>query len=254
METLIFQLEAPLSSWGEVAVGEYRPSAEYPSQSAVQGLLGAALGLDRDDDAAQASLRSGYRLAVGVLSQGRLLRDYHTAQVPSRTDLKKSPHATRRDELSLPKSDLNTILSSRDYRQDAAALVAVQAVANAPYSLAQLAEALKKPKFVLYLGRKSCPIAVPLHPRVISAETISTAFSDYQQQLADLWQQQLPKHIEPNNLAVQKIAWGDNFGADDLSIMGVKRDLSITRKDQVITRQGWQFADRSEHIALLVKG
>lgn len=254
METLIFQLEAPLSSWGEVAVGEYRPSAEYPSQSAVQGLLGAALGLDRDDDAAQASLRSGYRLAVGVLSQGRLLRDYHTAQVPSRTDLKKRPHATRRDELSLPKSDLNTILSSRDYRQDAAALVAVQAVANAPYSLAQLAEALKKPKFVLYLGRKSCPIAVPLHPRVISAETISTAFSDYQQQLADLWQQQLPKHIEPNNLAVQKIAWGDNFGADDLSIMGVKRDLSITRKDQVITRQGWQFADRSEHIALLVKG
>ena len=253
METLIFQLQAPLSSWGEVAVGEYRPSAEYPSQSAIQGLLGAALGIDRDDDAAQKKLRTGYRLVVGVLSQGRLLRDYHTAQVPSRTDLKKRPHATRRDELSLPKPDLNTILSSRDYRQDAAALVAVQTVANAPYSLAQLAEALKKPKFVLYLGRKSCPVAVPLHPRVLIAATINTAFSDYQQQLADLWQQQLPKHSEPNNLAVQKIVWGDDFGTDDLSVVGVKRDLSITRKDQVITRQGWQFADRSEHIALLVK-
>ncbi len=253
METLIFQLQAPLSSWGEVAVGEYRPSAEYPSQSAIQGLLGAALGIARDDDAAQTAFRTGYRLAVGVLSQGRLLRDYHTAQVPSRTDLKKRPHATRRDELSLPKADLNTILSSRDYRQDAAALVAVQAVANAPYSLAQLTEALKKPKFVLYLGRKSCPVAVPLHPRVLSAETINTAFSDYQQQLTDLWRQQLPKHIEPNNLAVRKMVWGDDFGADDLSVMGVERDLSITRKDQVITRQGWQFADRSEHIALLVK-
>ena len=253
METLIFQLQAPLSSWGEVAVGEYRPSAEYPSQSAVQGLLGAALGIARDDDAAQTALRTGYRLAVGVLSQGRLLRDFHTAQVPSRTDLKKRPHATRRDELSLPKSDLNTILSSRDYRQDAAALVAVQTVANAPYSLAQLAEALKKPKFVLYLGRKSCPVAVPLHPCVINAATINAAFADYQQQLADLWQQQLPKHAEPNNLVVQKIAWGDDFGADDLSVMGVQRDLSITRKDQVITRQGWQFADRNEHIALLVK-
>lgn len=254
METLIFQLQAPLSSWGEVAVGEYRPSAEYPSQSAIQGLLGAALGIARDDDAAQTALRTGYRLAVGVLRQGRLLRDFHTAQVPSRTDLKKRPHATRRDELSLPKSDLNTILSSRDCRQDAAALVAVQTVANAPYSLAQLAEALKKPKFVLYLGRKSCPVAVPLHPRVINAATINAAFADYQKQLADLWQQQLPKHAEPNNLAVQKIAWGDDFGADDLSVVGVKRDLSITRKDQVITRQGWQFADRSEHIALLVKG
>lgn len=254
METLIFQLQAPLSSWGEVAVGEYRPSAEYPSQSAIHGLLGAALGIDRDDDAAQTALRTGYRLAVGVLNQGRLLRDYHTAQVPSRTDLKKRPHATRRDELSLPKKDLNTILSSRDYRQDAAALVAVQTMANAPYSLAQLADALKKPKFVLYLGRKSCPVAVPLHPRVLDAGTINTAFTDYQQQLADLWQQQLPKQAEQQILAVQKIAWGDEFGPDDLSVVGVKRDLSITRKDQVITRQGWQFADRSEHIALLVKG
>jgi len=94
METLVFQLQAPLSSWGEVAVGEYRPSAEYPSQSALQGLLGAALGITRDDNAVQAALRTGYRLAVGVLSQGRLLRDYHTAQVPSCSDLKKCPHAT----------------------------------------------------------------------------------------------------------------------------------------------------------------
>ena len=260
METLIFQLQAPLSSWGEVAVGEYRPSAEYPSQSAIQGLLGAALGIDRDDDAAQTALRTGYRLAVGVLSQGRLLRDYHTAQVPKASVLKNWPNSTRKDELSIPvrevnvkEPNINTILSSRDYRQDAAALVAVQTVADASYSLAQLAEALKKPKFVLYLGRKSCPVAVPLHPRVLSAATINTAFSDYQQQLADLWQQQLPKHTESNNLTVQKIAWGDDFGADDLSVVGVQRDLSITRKDQVITRQGWQFANRSEHIALLVK-
>ncbi|MFZ5503079.1 MAG: type I-E CRISPR-associated protein Cas5/CasD [Pseudomonadota bacterium] len=254
METLIFQLQAPLSSWGEVAVGEYRPSAEYPSQSAIHGLLGAALGVEREDDAAQASLRNGYRLAVGVLSQGRLLRDYHTAQVPSRSDLKKRPHATRRDELSLPKTDLNTILSSRDYRQDAASLVAVQALTNAPYSLQQLADALKKPKFVLYLGRKSCPLDEPLHPCVMNADTINAVFTEYQRHLAELWAQHLPKYSEWKICALRKIAWGDDFGNDDLSVIGVKRDLSISRKDQVITRQGWQFADRSEHIALLVKG
>jgi len=254
METLVFQLYAPLSSWGEAAVGEYRPSAEYPSQSAIHGLLGAALGIDRADDASQAALRTGYRLAVGVLSKGRLLRDYHTAQVPGRADLKKRPHATRRDELSLPKTYLNTILSSRDYRQDAAALVAVQRMANAPHSLAQLAGALKMPKFVLYLGRKSCPLAVPLHPCVLDAETICAAFTDYQRQLADLRQQQLPKHTEPHDLSVHKVAWGDDFGADDLSVVGVERDFSITRKDEVITRQGWQFAGRREHIALLAGG
>lgn len=253
METLIFQLQAPLSSWGEAAVGEYRPSAEYPSQSAIQGLLAAALGIDRDDDVAQTALRTGCRLAVGVLSQGRLLRDYHTAQVPSRADLKKRPHATRRDELSLPKQDLNTILSSRDYRQDAAALVAVQVVASAPYSLMQLAEALKKPKFVLYLGRKSCPIAVPMHPCILNADNINIALSEYLQQLSALWLQTLPYSQALNHLGVQKIAWGDDFGADDLAAVGVQRDLSVIRKDQVITRQGWQFADRREHIAVLVK-
>jgi CRISPR system Cascade subunit CasD len=154
METLIFQLHAPLASWGETAVGEYRPTAEYPSQSAIQGLLGAALGINRDDDATQVALRTSYCMAVGVLSQGRLLRDYHTAQVPSRSDLKKRPKATRRDELSLPKYELNTVLSTRDYRQDSAALIAIQAKAGASYSLIALADALKKPKYVLYLGRK----------------------------------------------------------------------------------------------------
>lgn len=253
METLVFQLHAPLSSWGEVAVGEYRPSAEYPSQSAIHGLLGAALGIDRNDEATQTAVRTGYRLAVGVLSQGRLLRDYHTAQVPGRADLKRRPHATRRDELALPKRDLNTILSSRDYRQDAATLVAVQTMANASYTLMQLAEALKMPKFVLYLGRKSCPVAVPLHPCVLDAETINMAFTDYQRQLAELWQKQLQKHAEPHDLSVQKIAWSDDFDADDLAVVGVKRDLSVTRKDQVITRQGWQFAGRSEYVALLVE-
>lgn len=254
MNTLIFQLRATLSSWGDVAVGEYRPSSEYPSQSAIYGLLGAALGIERDDDEAQATLRDSYRLAVGVLNLGRLLRDYHTAQVPSRSDLKKRPHSTRRDELSLPKTDLNTILSSRDYRQDAAALVAVQDVANTPYSLETLTDALKKPKFVLYLGRKSCPLDEPLHPRVINSDTIKTAFADYLQQLDRLWAEKFPNQSKQNTGAVRKIAWGDNFDNDDLSVIGVKRDLSIIRKDQVITRQGWQFADRSEHIALLDKG
>ena len=62
METLVFQLEAPLSSWGDVAVGEYRPTAEYPGQSAILGLLAAALGIDRLDTEGQSALQQGYRI------------------------------------------------------------------------------------------------------------------------------------------------------------------------------------------------
>lgn len=252
MKTLVFQLEAPLSSWGEVAVGEYRPTAEYPGQSAILGLLAAALGIDRLDTEGQSALQQGYRMAVGVLSPGRLLRDYHTAQVPGRADLKKRPQATRKDEMSVPKNDLNTILSSRDYRQDASSLVAVQALGQSPYTLRQLTEALQKPKFVLYLGRKSCPIAVPLSPLVMDSATVKDAFEDYQGQLWNRWQTQLPKATPPTPSSLQKMAWGDDFGRDDLAILGVSaRHLSVVRKDRVITRQGWQFADRSEHVALL---
>jgi CRISPR system Cascade subunit CasD len=253
MDTLIFQLQAPLSSWGDVAVGEYRPTADYPSQSAIHGLLGAALGIDREDEDAQSALRAGLRIAVGVLDQGRLLRDYHTSQVPSRTDLKKRPHATRRDELRVPKDDLNTILSSRDYRQNAASLVAVQSLVPAPTSLRELAAALAAPRFVLYLGRKSCPPAAPLHPRILDAESVRAAFATYQEQLSALVQQHAPPYASASVAAVQKIVWGDDFGDDDMANVGVPRDFSVNRKDQVISRKGWQFADRREHIALLVK-
>lgn len=253
MKTLIFQLQAPLSSWGDMAVGEHRPSADYPSQSAIHGLLGAALGIDRADDDAQSALRTSVRLAVGGLHQGSLLRDFHTAQVPSRTDMKKRPHATRRDEMRVPKADLNTILSTRDYRQNAAALVALQTYSTTAYLLDELAAALLKPRFVLYLGRKSCPLAAPLYPRVLDAESIRAAFDIYQESLFALCQQHGLAAAGESVMKVRKIVWGDDFDADESAAIGVARDLSVNRKDQVISRVGWQFADRREHIALLAK-
>ncbi|MBN8441943.1 MAG: type I-E CRISPR-associated protein Cas5/CasD [Thauera sp.] len=250
MSILVFQLQAPLASWGDTAVGEYRPSYDYPGISALVGLLGAALGLRREDESAHAALRDHYGYAVGVQSSGKLLRDYHTAQVPSQSSLKKRPHASRRDELAISKHDLNTILSTRDYRQDAACLVAVQASEQSPYSLEALHGGLRKPRFVLYLGRKACPPSAPLHPCIIDAATAESAFEAY---LANLTTE-IGKHcgrsgrplLEPPN-AVVRIAWGHGIHVD------LPPDLTITRKDRPIRRKGWQFSDRIEHIALTRK-
>ena len=174
MQFLVFQLQASLAAWGDVAVGEYRGSRDAPGASALIGLLGAALGAVRDDEAAHAALRDGYLFAVGTVTSGQLLRDYHTAQVPGRAQLKGRPHHTRRDELNLPKHELNTILSTRDYRQNAAWAVAVQAHADAPHILQALAQALREPRFVLYLGRKCCPPAAPLAPTAAMTSVSST--------------------------------------------------------------------------------
>ena len=250
MTFLVFQLQAQLAAWGEPAVGEYRGSADHPSESALLGLIGAARGIHREDDASHAALCTGYGFAVGMQSSGKLLRDYHTAQVPGRVALKGRPHATRSDELTMPRHELHTVLSTRDYRQDGSWLVAVQMFEGAPYTLDELAGALRHPRFVLYLGRKSCPPAAPLFPQVVNASSAYQAFIVYRAQLQerraackDRWNRSPLEESAP----IARIAWGD--GVDS----GVKADLSVTRKDRIIRRKGWQFGDRAEHIAVVTE-
>lgn len=237
MEYLIFQLQAPISAWGDTAVGEYRPTANYPSESALIGLLGAALGIERTEELRHQSLVAELRFAIGVQSTGRLLRDYHTAQVPGRVQLKNRPHRTRRDELSIPKEELNTILSTRDYRQDAACLVAVQTIPEASTQLSELAQAIQQPKFVLCLGRKSCPPSVPLWPQIIEADNALQAMEMYREKLgATSGEKQLP---------LERLVWGVGVEA------GVAHDLQTVRKDRLLSRAHWQFGDRTEFVALL---
>jgi CRISPR system Cascade subunit CasD len=249
MGTLVFQLQAPLSSWGVTAVGEYRGTETHPSQSALQGLLAAALGIRRGQEQELMALEEGYGWAVGVLSSGRLLRDYHTAQVPGRTALKGRPHNTRADELRVPKDDLNTILSTRDYRQGAACLVGIQALAQAPYTLESLAQALKQPRFVLYLGRKSCPPSAPLWPQIFPQNTVREAFNGYlalsEAKVAPV--QGTKRHAPVAPLGrLEKLCWsnGVRSGFDAPT-------LTVQRKDRLLSRRLWQFGDRAEHIRLL---
>src|SRR5690606_19489542 len=175
MQWLIFRLYGPLASWGGVAVGEVRDSDAHPGKSAVLGLVAAALGIRRDEETRLQALNEGYGYAVQVESTGLGITDYHTAQVPSRSTLKGRPHATRKDELAMPRHELNTILSSRSYRCDALYRVALWARPEAAQPLSMLASALRRPAFVPYLGRKSCALALPLEPQLVEAVTLSAA-------------------------------------------------------------------------------
>ncbi|ARU04405.1 type I-E CRISPR-associated protein Cas5/CasD [Comamonas serinivorans] len=248
MAFLVFQLQAPLAAWGEPAVGEARGTAATPSHSAIVGLLGAALGVDRTDEAGHAALRDGYGVAVALLRSGSLLRDYHTAQVPGRAALKGRPQFTRRQEMAVPKQDLNTILSTRDYRQNAACLVALQAMVPTAMPLEALASALRAPRFVLYLGRRACPPAAPLWPQVVEAASAHAAFNQYAQRFEAARQAAAdPKGripLEPLD-GIERLVFDERVQA------GVAADLSTRRKDRLIRRAGWQFGDRTEHVALL---
>lgn len=252
MDILVFRLYGPIASWGEIAVGESRHSANYPGKSAVLGLLGAALGIKRDDEEKQQQLQQGYTLAVELLTAGHLLRDYHTTQVPD--SVGKFTYRTRRDELILGKERLGTILSSREYRTDAMALVAIRALPDAPFTLADIQAALLQPKYHLYLGRKSCPLAAPLSPQLlIDQPNYLAAFKAYQHK------PMLPTSIASDGtLAKRDHDWlgrpndrhyywegqPEDFSdrLDDLN-----RRQTRTRHDQPLSRKRWQFVPRQEH-------
>lgn len=226
---LIFRLYGPMAAWGDIAVGEYRPSFAHPSKSAITGLLAAALGIRRDEEARQKKLAETCSFAVRVDAMGTLLRDYHTTQVPSAK--RGVTHYTRRSELAV--DDLNTILSSRDYRCDSAYTVVVEIRDGAPYTAKELANALMKPAFTLYLGRKSCPLALPLQPQVKSAATLKEVFES-----VNFGSDELPGVKFNSNSMVY---WEEEKAS------GLAQEQIITRRDTPLSRIRWQFAERREH-------
>lgn len=131
---LVLRLAGPMQSWGLDSRFTRRSTSAFPTKSGLVGLLAAAQGRRRSDpieDLAE------LRLALRVDQPGQLLRDFHTAH---------------RGETSLP-------LSHRFYRADAA----FGAFIEGPDDMIEaLAQAIVRPAFPLYLGRRSCPPTLPL--------------------------------------------------------------------------------------------
>lgn len=245
MDFLMFRLYGPLVSWGDIAVGQERPSSAYPSKSALLGLLAASLGIRRERVEMHQAMAAAYGFAVRVDAPGTLLRDYHTTQVPPQR--RNRTYHTRRDELQA--DTLSTILSSREYRCDALYTIAVwhRTALQAPFTLLQLAASLKQPRFTLYLGRKSCPLALPVQATVITVSDLEVAFATICfQDDADVIQPLEEQAVLDRTQRVL-VYWE----ADDTSVdTGNLRPLhTIVRRDYPLHRQRWQFAPRREHQA-----
>ena len=239
---LTFSLYGPMAAWGEVAVGQERPATPQPSRSALLGLLAAALGLQREDPA-QTALAEDYGTAVCVEAGGSSLRDYHTAQVPGSVALKRHPAHTRREEVLAGGGDLNTILSSREYSCDSFCRVAIWPRDGARWPLEELRDALERPVFPLYLGRKSCPLGLPLQASVQRAGDLASAFA--QMPAIDARLAELGKLFEP----VRQYFWDADGEPGDLPPAMVLR-----RRDQPLNRLRWHFEERDVHFARQARG
>lgn len=136
MAVLLLRLAGPLQSWGDSSRFTVRSTRREPTKSGVIGLVASALGRCRGEDVSDlANLEFGVR----VDQPGQLVRDFQT-------------------ERSL---DGRTVmpLSQRYYLADAAFLVAL---GGDGVRLQAAQEAIRRPHWPLYLGRRSCPPDFPL--------------------------------------------------------------------------------------------
>ncbi len=145
MTGFLLHLYGPMQSWADTGFGQLREAGEFPSRAAVLGIVAAAMGIPRADDRLL-SLHEALNVHVATLRPGRVLRDFHTVE-------------TREGK---PRT-----LTSRDYHHDAHFVALVMGDEDL---LVEAEAALRRPVYGTFLGRRSCPPALPLQPEPIEGD------------------------------------------------------------------------------------
>lgn len=151
-EYVLLRLEGPLQSWGDVAVDQRRPTAAFPTKSALTGLLASALGWSYRDGARINSLQDAVEYAVREDRQPQLLRDFQTAFLGREAGGWTHWGYEARGGGAARKG---THLLEKSYLADGSFLVALS-IASGPVTLDELEQALERPAHTLFLGRKAC--------------------------------------------------------------------------------------------------
>lgn len=144
---ITFRLEGPLQSWGERSKWDLRDSGAFPSKSGVTGLISCALGLEREDPEI-CKICDSVEMAVRADRAGSIMTDYHTVMSEKLLNAKGEKRANG-----------NTIVTKRQYLQDASFLVALKGPTKL---IDRIKKALDAPARQIFLGRKSCVPSVPV--------------------------------------------------------------------------------------------
>lgn len=134
MKTILLKLAGPLQSWGTNSHFEYRRTDNYPSKSAIIGMILAAMGIRRGVDENLIIELNKFDFALRIDQEGDILEDYHIVQ-------------NRLKEASF-------YVTKRYYLEDAVFLAALGSENGAV--IAEIEHALKYPHFQPFMGRRSC--------------------------------------------------------------------------------------------------
>ncbi|MET7296257.1 type I-E CRISPR-associated protein Cas5/CasD [Streptomyces griseoloalbus] len=183
---LVLRLAGPLQSWGASSRFTRRTTESAPTKSGVVGLLAAAAGVERGDDARLAPL-AALRFGVRIDQPGTRIRDFHTAH-----------HGVT--GASMP-------LSERFYLADA---VFVAALEGDHTLLNGLRDALRAPAYPPYLGRRSCPPSEPVDLGLHEDARLEDVLTSVPWQASDWYRR---RHRAPQTLTVLRETAADESPA-----------------------------------------
>lgn len=168
---LALKLEGPLQAWGHSSKFENRNTGLFPTKSAIAGICCAAFGFSRGSDEEKKFLERFNQLKMTAIRLAkpdprwkdarldiRILEDFHTVK----------------DTLTANRKDTKTAITYRYYLNDASFGVLLKGQES---FLKEIEKALIDPRWVLFLGRKSCVPTAPI---------CRGLYSDYQTALAKL--------------------------------------------------------------------
>ncbi|MGH8578632.1 MAG: type I-E CRISPR-associated protein Cas5/CasD [Gammaproteobacteria bacterium] len=176
---LILKLEGVMQAWGGHTFEDLRPSHDFPTRSGLIGLLGACLGLNRQDREGQTRLSLSIRFAVRVDRKQLEWEEYGQKRTKILQPIKMTDYHTIREARRanrLPKEG-ETVQSWREYLYDIAFTVAIGQTENASVTLVKLCEPVQRPVFTPFLGRRACPLTRPLLHGIVQADSLFSALA-----------------------------------------------------------------------------
>ena len=173
---LHLQLAAPLMAFGGVAIDHVGPTREFPSASALTGLLANALGLRREEGARLQALQD--RLIFGALSAMPMGRTAPLVVTDTQNaKLEKSDRGWT--TWGMPEGRAGATYDSphrrrRDYLADHETRVVLRLAADDGPTLDDVAAVLDRPARPLFIGRKPC---LPTRPLLAGRLEGATAYA-----------------------------------------------------------------------------
>ncbi|GMU24019.1 MAG: hypothetical protein AMXMBFR13_40960 [Phycisphaerae bacterium] len=185
--TLLLRLEGALQAWGgHESKFVVRRTGGAPTKSGIAGLLCAAMGIPRPEARPYLKELNELRMGVRIDRPGVRWWDYHTVGAGMQMRIAEGEGKTKP----------GAMLTRREYLCDASFMVALQ---GDPGLIAKLRQALLRPVWPIYLGRKCCPASLPLLGR--RDEPDGGLFLDLESALRSVpWRPRLISEPTPNSL------------------------------------------------------